>query len=198
MSLYVPLDVDYASDDKLIEAGPLAELLYIRGLAFCKRTMSDGRIKRAQLTVVAHGIPSARKHVYQLVDVGLWRETSDGWAIVAWLKRNKSAAQIRSDSETKKAASALANHRRWHIGEGKEPSFSCPHCYPKPDPKPDPKPETVSEPPRNPQSRDRDRDRDRGKSESESEGSVGTQDDSLGGIVTTLAHRLRYRDDEAG
>lgn len=145
MSLFVPLDVDYASDDKLIEAGPMAELLYVRGLAFCKRTMSDGHIRRSQLTAVGLGIPSASKHAQRLVDVGAWTVTSYGWRVSSWLKRNKSAAQIRLESDTKKKNSILANHRRWHVGEGKEPSISCPHCYPTPDPRSDPNWETPSD-----------------------------------------------------
>ena len=63
MSVYVPLDVEYASDDKIIEAGPMAELVYVRGLAFCKRTLNDGEITRAQLAVVAVGISSPLRHV---------------------------------------------------------------------------------------------------------------------------------------
>ena len=43
--LFVPLDVEYDSDDKMIEAGPMAELLYVRGMAFAKRTGSDGNIR---------------------------------------------------------------------------------------------------------------------------------------------------------
>ena len=48
--LFVPLDVDYADDPKIIEAGPLAELLFVRGLAFCKQQLSDGHIARSQLS----------------------------------------------------------------------------------------------------------------------------------------------------
>lgn len=115
--LYVPLDVDYATDDKLIEAGPMAELLYVRSLCFAKRTMRDGQIARSQLAAVALGIPSAAKHAQRLVDVGAWTASKTGWTITAWLKHNKPAASIRADSEAKKAASLLANHERWHVGE---------------------------------------------------------------------------------
>lgn len=168
MALYVPLDVDYASDDKLIEAGPLAELLYVRGLAFCKRTMNDGHIRRSQLAAVGLGIPGAPKHAQRLVDVGAWTATPHGWKVTAWLKRNKSAAQIKTESETKKANSALANHRRWHVGSDKEPSLSCPHCYPTADPTADPNPDTPSESTK--QSQREDRDKGKAESESESEG----------------------------
>jgi hypothetical protein len=170
--LYVPLDVEYASDDKLIEAGPMAELLYIRSLAFSKRRRSDGAIRRSQIAAVAHGIPAAAKHAARLVEVGAWTATPDGWRITAWLRHNKSAADIKADSDAKKAASALANHRRWHVGEGKEPSLSCHHCYPRSDPKPDPKPDTLSESIREGKTEGEGReDRGRGKGEGESSSS---------------------------
>lgn len=150
--LYVPLDVEFDSDDKLILAGPMAELLFVRGLAFAKRTMSNGDITTAQLVVVGRGIPSAKKHAERLVEVGAWRATPNGFHITAWLKRNKSVDAITSEREAKKAASAKANHERWHVGDGTKPSATCPLCHPQSDPTsdptsdPKPKPEPEGEP----------------------------------------------------
>lgn len=138
--LYVALDVEYDSDDKMILAGPMAELLYVRGLAFCKRTMSNGNISRAQLAVVGRGIPAAKKHADALVEVGAWVITPTGWHVAAWLKRNKSAEEIVDDRAARKAASVQANHNRWHTGPDGKPSQTCPICRPKTDPTPDPKP----------------------------------------------------------
>lgn len=144
--LYVPLDVEYDSDDKLILAGPMAELLYVRGLVFAKRTMSNGDISAAQLTVVGRGIPSAAKHAAKLSEVGAWRVTATGWHIAAWLKRNKSVDTIASERDAKKAASVKANHERWHVGSDGKPSVTCPLCHPIPDPKPDAKPDPKPKP----------------------------------------------------
>lgn len=129
MALYVKLDAEYASDDKMIEVGPLAELLYVRGLCFAKRTMLDGKISRGQLSAVAIGIPNPTKQVDRLVAVGAWTTTRQGWQITAWLKRNKSALTIGAESEAKRVASQTANHERWHIRENK-PSLTCPLCDP--------------------------------------------------------------------
>lgn len=127
--LYVKLDAEYASDDKLIEAGPLAELLYIRSLAFAKRSMKDGRIKRAQLGTVGVNIPQVARHAQALVDVGAWTVTAEGWQITNWLKRNKPAATIIAEENARKAQSQLMNHNKWHVNEGK-PSPTCPLCDP--------------------------------------------------------------------
>jgi len=136
--LYVPLDVEYDSDDKLILAGPMAELLYVRGLAFCKRTMSNGDITRAQLAVVGRGIPSAAKHASALVETGAWLDQGDRWHVAAWLKRNKSVAEIKQDKANKKVASEMGNHKRWHTGPDGHPKADCSLCFPNGNPTPDP------------------------------------------------------------
>lgn len=127
MPLYVPLDVDFASDAKFLAAGPLAGYLYISSLALAKRTQSDGRIEREQLAVIALGIPKPQPLAETLVKVGLWDETQSGWQITSWLKRNKSKAQLEQDREKKRLAAVKANHTRWHADE---PSGDCPFCDP--------------------------------------------------------------------
>lgn len=139
--LYVKLDAEYASDDKLIAAGPLAELLYIRGLAFCKRQMVDGIIKTNQLAAVALGIPSAARHAAALVEHGAWAPIDGGWLIAAWLKRNKSAAEIADDREARRVASVEANHAQHHVGTGKKRSPKCEICRAERAPKSEPQTE---------------------------------------------------------
>lgn len=126
--LYVKLDAEYACDPRLLEAGPLAELLYIRGLCFCKRTMVDGIITDRQLNVIALGIPKAKEHAAALVECGAWLRSDTGWIVSSWLKHNKSVAEIVLDKEARRAASALANHTQYHVGAGKKPSAKCELC----------------------------------------------------------------------
>lgn len=128
MAIFVPLDVEYDTDDKIIEAGPLAELLYVRGLAFCKRKLNDGKIKRSQLSVIAARIPNANKHAATLVEVGLWRATQTGWSVVAWSKRNRSRADVEAQRELASEAGIRGNHDRWHVGPEGKPSPKCPLC----------------------------------------------------------------------
>lgn len=126
--LFVPLDVEYPSDDEFIEAGYVAELLYIRALCFAKRKQTDGSITRSQLPSVALGIPAAKKHAQKLVDVGLWTTTDDGWNIPAYLKRNPSKEEIETTKALAKEAGERGNHERWHIGEDGKPSSKCRLC----------------------------------------------------------------------
>lgn len=96
--VHVPLDVNYADDPKIIEAGERAEILYVRALAFCKKLLSDGRVSDSQLQ--RFGLRGVTKRAQRLVEVGLWERVSDaegdGYQIVAWLKHNKSAEEIRA------------------------------------------------------------------------------------------------------
>ena len=124
--LYVPLYVNYADDDKIIEAGPMAELLYVRGLAFVKAMGSDGVITKNQLKRISVRLPRPGQLADRLVEVGLWERNGSGWYIVAWLKRNASAAQI---AEAKSVAGVLGNHRRWHLPPDGTPKSECEHCW---------------------------------------------------------------------
>lgn len=162
MTLFVPLDVEYASDDEFLEAGPLAELLYIRSLCFCKRKMTDGKVKRSQLQVVAGNIPNAAKHAAKLVDVGLWVLDVDGWDVPAYLKRNPSKLEVETERDLAREAGIRGNHERWHVAPDGKPSAKCPICreqmvgspdrgakrgrspVPKPEPVPEPQPEPES------------------------------------------------------
>lgn len=113
--LHVQLDVDYYENDRMIEAGEKAELLYVRIIAFCKKNWeTDGHITDGQLTRFAGaglaGIPARAK---RLVDVGLLERAEvdllgggRGYRVVGWLQRNPAADEIRekrrADSDRKK------------------------------------------------------------------------------------------------
>ena len=143
MALFVKLNAEYNTDDEFIEVGPMAELLYIRALAFCKRKMLDGTISTGQLISVALGIPAPAKHAASLVRVGLWEATADGWTVTGWAKWNKSAAEITDEQESRRRASMEANHAQHHVGPGKKKSPKCELCRAEHAPKSAPKSETT-------------------------------------------------------
>lgn len=105
---YAPLSAHYYKDDAIAEAGPMAELLYVRGLAFCADVLSDGFISDMQLArFVGVGIPTPRKHAERLVIVGLWEKAQQdhiaGFQVKAWAKWNLTKAQIQ-EKQRKDAA----------------------------------------------------------------------------------------------
>lgn len=113
---YAPLSATYATDDAIIEAEEKAELLYVRGLAFCAASESDGFITRAQLRrFVGAGMDDVMDRAARLVEVGLWEEEGGGFVVRAWLKWNASTEELgrarRKDRERKAAAKRSESFR---------------------------------------------------------------------------------------
>lgn len=106
---YAPLSAHYYKDDAIVAAGERAELLYLRGLAFCADVLSDGYISDAQLTrFVGVGLTGARQRAKRLVEVGLWErveealfgdEKGSGYRVVAWPRWNLTKAEIRAKQD---------------------------------------------------------------------------------------------------
>lgn len=98
---YAPLSAHYYKDDAIDEAGEAAELLYVRGLAFCADVLSDGFISDRQLVrFVGVGMFDAQERADRLVDVGLWEREDGGYRVRSWLSWNRSRAEI-TDSMAK-------------------------------------------------------------------------------------------------
>jgi hypothetical protein len=103
---YAPLSAHYYKDDAIAIAGERAELLYVRGLAFCADIITDGHISDTQLTrFVGVGMSDAKKRAEKLVEVGLWERNGTGFNVRNWHKWNLSKAEItekqRRDAERK-------------------------------------------------------------------------------------------------
>lgn len=122
---YVPLDVNYARDAAIRRAGPDAELLFVRGLAYAKGSRDGtGRIPRYDLPVVAVGLKGATKRVAALVAEQLWIENADGWTIRSWQTWN-------GDDDGRAEKARRANCKRWHADRGRiDPA--CEFCQRKP------------------------------------------------------------------
>lgn len=89
---YAKLLANYASDDAIIEAGEPAELLFVRGLAFCATSDADGYITDAQVVrYVGAGMRDALKRADRLAIVGLWKRVDGGYMVRAWTKIHETA-----------------------------------------------------------------------------------------------------------
>ncbi len=91
--LYLPLDIGFMDEDKVIEAGEQAGWLFVAMMLRCKMLASDGVISTPQIVKLA--IPGWQKRLSRCVDVGLVIELPDGrYAIPSWEKWNETQAQI--------------------------------------------------------------------------------------------------------
>ena len=105
---YVALSATYADDEKIMEAGEFAELLYVRMLAYCARTpLSEGWISdpvmesRLGVLPVAAGNGAGTlagtdvgSRAGKLQASGLITRDGNGWRIVSWLKWNRSVEEM--------------------------------------------------------------------------------------------------------
>lgn len=126
--LYVPLDVNFQDDDRLIDVSPDAELMFIRSLALCKRLLNDGALTNGQARRLGDKLEDWREAARELVAVGLWEDMSGGGFLVrSWAKHNRTAGEIKDAKEAKATGGLLGNHNKWHRDRG-EVNPECPHC----------------------------------------------------------------------
>jgi hypothetical protein len=110
--LFVPLDVNYVSDEGIRRAGIAAELLFIRALVYAKRTNSHGFIPDYDLPVIAVGLhpDGVPQSVAALIHWELWVEAEGGWHIRSWERWN--SAPDEAEKERKKAQARERKRRQ--------------------------------------------------------------------------------------
>lgn len=91
---YAPLAAQYYMDDAILEAGPDAELLFVRCISFCASVPTDGFITDRQIALVASGLRAPRRRIDSLLNVGLIEQVSGGFLVRSWLKWNRSADEV--------------------------------------------------------------------------------------------------------
>lgn len=102
MALYAKIDCAFPEDPKVIEAGDIAELVYLRCVLKCRELLTDGVIHRVRLDRWTVGIRGkATVHAARLVEVGLWELHPDGWRIphAVWAKWNPLASDVQDKRE---------------------------------------------------------------------------------------------------
>lgn len=126
-SMYVPLDVNYMRDPRIRRAGPDAEILYVRSLAYAKGGDTDGFVHDYDLEVIAVGLKNVTGRVSALVREKAWEEREGGWFISGWFKWNQSTEALREQKKRRAEGAAKTNHKK-HIDNGHAFVHSCPVC----------------------------------------------------------------------
>lgn len=140
---WVRLDDQFASNPKVLEAGPLGMALQVAALCYCNRHLTDGRLSRpaAATLLTFEGIGM---HMWQgeiagggedacwqlvateLVDVGVWHEPGhdcaecppiqSGYYLHAYLDFQPSREQVETERKAKSAAGKRGASARWESG----------------------------------------------------------------------------------
>ncbi len=99
---YVPLDVEFFDNDKILNAGEKAAYLYLAMCCRAKKLLSDGRLSSSQVERLH--VPGWKQRLTALVTAGLVVVTDDGgYLIIGWLERNLSALQVEEHRDRDRA-----------------------------------------------------------------------------------------------
>lgn len=126
-SMFVPLDVNYMRDPRIRRAGPDAELLYLRGLAYAKGGETEGMVYEYDLGMIGVGLRNIRGRVDALVREKAWEEREEGWFIAGWFKWNDPMDKIRDQKRRRAEGAAKTNHRK-HVENNVPFVSSCLVC----------------------------------------------------------------------
>src|SRR5437879_2331970 len=103
--VWARIEDQFADHPKVVAAGPLAAWLYVCGLTYSNRFLTDGFIPDGQVRKLAD-VPSPRKLATTLVRVGLWEPAEGGFRIHDFFDYNPSAEEVlakRGDLSEKRA-----------------------------------------------------------------------------------------------
>lgn len=106
---WVSLEVTFAEHPKIHEAGPNAAWLYVCGLCYCGRVLSDGFIP-ASVVPRLTDLRRVRPEVDRLVQAGLWDAVEGGYHVHDYLEHQESADDVRA--RRKATAERVARHRQ--------------------------------------------------------------------------------------
>jgi hypothetical protein len=97
--MWVKLDDTLAEHPKIERAGPLAAWLYVAGLCYCARQLTDGRIPRGTVARLAT-IKRPYDEAARLVAAGLWEEDGEDFRVHDWLAYQPARLKVEADRRT--------------------------------------------------------------------------------------------------
>jgi len=114
-------------DPRIRRAGPDAEILYIRALAYAKGGETDGMVWDYDLGMIAVGLPKPQARVDALIREKAWEAREEGWFICGWFNWNEPTSTLRARKAAHSLGAARTNHKR-HQDDGTPFRPSCAVC----------------------------------------------------------------------
>lgn len=108
---WVKLDDQFADHPKVIEAGPLAAWLYVCGLTYCSRLLTDGFIPAGQIRRLAD-VKNPDALAKRLVAVGLWEACDGGYRIHDYFEYQPTRERVLATRAVRSDAGSLGGKRR--------------------------------------------------------------------------------------
>lgn len=107
---YVRVDDQFTEHPKVLEIGPLAEALWLRGLLYASRNLTDGFVPLAWLRRM--GDIDALELAPALVRAGLWHESEGGYRVHDYEEWQRSKEDIAAISRVRAEAGRRGGRQR--------------------------------------------------------------------------------------
>lgn len=108
---WVRLDDQFPDHPKVVAAGPAAGWLYVCGLAYCARYLTDGFIPKDQVRRLAD-VGNAQRQAEILVSVGLWEHSDGGYRVHDYLEYNPSKEKVLATRELRAEVGSRGGKQR--------------------------------------------------------------------------------------
>lgn len=113
--LFLPLDVSYFDDDRVVELSDAAQLLDLRAMTLLKRLDCHGVLSKRQLTRIApESGGDFDPMMEELLESGLWAKEGRSFARGGWGVWNTPETDVEAMSK----GGEHGNHLRWHVERG--------------------------------------------------------------------------------
>lgn len=123
--MWTKLDDHFLSNGKIRAIGPEATLLYLAGLLHCARNLTDGRIRRHDLPLIAaeawtpQATLPALIHTLETPDdttgAPLWDKADHGWIVHDYLDFNPPADRVKRERLAARERRKRSDERRAHL-----------------------------------------------------------------------------------
>jgi hypothetical protein len=151
---WVKLDDQFFSHPKAREAGKDACLLYLAGLTYCARHLTDGKIPKSAVAIIAAEAWAKPTSAAKLIEVGFWHDGGDHYTAHDYLDHNPSREHVQGERAKRSRAGAMGAAKRWGTstnGNGDGKCHSTPHSdgidnvdAPGPSPSPTPREQPIA------------------------------------------------------
>jgi hypothetical protein len=146
---WAKVDDNFFNHPKAVAAGPMGRLLYLAGLCYCNRFLTDGQIPATVVRLLDPGLKRADAVALHLVAVGLWKPTPSGFEVHDYLQWNARADDVKAKREANRRR--IADWREAHANKGDAPDGNAirnavRNTRPTPTPTPTPTPPPVTTP----------------------------------------------------
>jgi hypothetical protein len=137
---WVRLDDHFPDHPKLAEAGPLAGWVYVSGLCYAARYLTDGFVPE---TIAQRFAGSSPELLENLVKCSLWDRVNGGYVIHDFLDYNPPASKVKAERDAAKAR--MKGNRQAKNTSSPEVRPNIPRTSPEVQPSPSPSPSDDNE-----------------------------------------------------